>query len=72
MKVSVSLPDDDIAFLDARVADERAPSRSAALHEAVRLLRRADLEAEYAEAFTEWAGSEDEEVWEAVVGDGVS
>jgi Arc/MetJ-type ribon-helix-helix transcriptional regulator len=71
VKLSVSLPDDDVAFLDAWVADERAASRSAALHEALRLLRRADLEAEYAEAFTEWADSGEGEVWAAAVGDGV-
>lgn len=35
-------------------------------------MRGTDLQAGYAEAFTEWAGSEDEEVRGAVVGDGMS
>lgn len=72
MKLSVSLPEEDVAFLDARVARERAASRSGALHEAVRLLRRADLEAEYAEAFAEWASSGEGEVWDVAAADGLS
>ena len=39
MKVSVSLIPDDVAFLDLYATDKSLPSRSAAVQEAVRLLR---------------------------------
>ena len=39
MKVSVSLPDDDVEFLDAYARSQGIESRSAVVHKAVRLLR---------------------------------
>jgi Arc/MetJ-type ribon-helix-helix transcriptional regulator len=69
MKVSVSLPDDDVAFLDD-YAKRRGDSRSAALHRAVRLLREKGLGADYAAAWQEWDADE-EAGWAAVTGDGV-
>ncbi|MFP5298949.1 MAG: ribbon-helix-helix domain-containing protein, partial [Actinomycetota bacterium] len=39
MKVSISLPEEDVAFLDAYAETQGIPSRSAAIHRAVRLLR---------------------------------
>jgi Arc/MetJ-type ribon-helix-helix transcriptional regulator len=71
MKVSISLPDQDIAFLDAYASENGLPSRSAAVHKAVRALRDTTLEAEYTEAFADWAGSEDEALWETTVADGL-
>ena len=41
MKVSVSLPGDDVRFLDEYAKDRGLHSRSAAVHKAVRLLRTA-------------------------------
>lgn len=76
MKVSVSLPSDDITFLDAYARDEGLPSRSAALHEAVRELRRmaraAALSTDYADAWEEWASSGEAAAWDATVGDGLA
>jgi Arc/MetJ-type ribon-helix-helix transcriptional regulator len=69
MKVSVSLPDDDIAFLDD-YAKRRGDSRSAALHRAVRLLREKGLGADYVAAWQDWDADE-EAAWAAVTGDGV-
>ena len=69
MKVSVSLPDDDVAFLDD-YARTRGDSRSAALHRAVRLLRERGLGPDYAAAWAEWETA-DADTWEAVVGDGL-
>jgi Arc/MetJ-type ribon-helix-helix transcriptional regulator len=69
MKVSVSLPDDDVAFLDD-YARARGDSRSAALHRAVRLLRERGLGAEYAAAWDDWE-SGDAHAWESTAGDGV-
>jgi len=71
MKISVSLPDDDVAFLDEYAARTGRPSRSAALHRAVDLLRAAGLEAAYVTAWNEWAASEDASLWDATVSDGI-
>jgi Arc/MetJ-type ribon-helix-helix transcriptional regulator len=38
MKLSVSLPQGDVEFLDALVEEAAADSRSAALHQAMRVL----------------------------------
>jgi Arc/MetJ-type ribon-helix-helix transcriptional regulator len=69
MKVSMSLPDDDVTFLDAYVAEKGLPSRSAALHKAVRLLRATGLGAAYEAAWAEWP-DEDESLWESTASDG--
>lgn len=72
MKMSVSLPEEDVRFLDRAVALGEAPSRSAALHKAIELLRTASLEDTYEAAFAEWNTSADEGLWEATAGDGVT
>ncbi len=66
MKISVSLPEDDIRFLD-----EQGTNRSATLHEAVALLRDRHLTAMYAEAFSEWSDSPDAKLWDAATADGL-
>jgi Arc/MetJ-type ribon-helix-helix transcriptional regulator len=71
VKLSVSLPDDDVEFLDAYAQSKGLESRSAALQKAVRLLRASELGAAYEHAWTEWAGSEDGELWTAVTADGL-
>jgi Arc/MetJ-type ribon-helix-helix transcriptional regulator len=71
MKLSVSLPEEDVEYLDQYVEENSAASRSAAVHEAIRLLRRAKLEQEYAEAYDEWDGSEDQALWDSVSGMGI-
>lgn len=70
MKVSVSLPDDDVRFLDAFAQEQGLDSRSAALQRAVRLLRTAELGPAYAEAWDEWASSGDADRWDVTAGDG--
>ena len=47
MKLSVSLPDDDVEYLDEYARVQRLESRSAALHKAVRLLRASELGGAY-------------------------
>jgi len=71
MKLSVSLPDDDVEFLDAYARARGVRSRSAVLHKAVRLLRGAELGASYEEAFGEWGGSGEAEAWDVTVADGL-
>ncbi|MDQ1247566.1 MAG: hypothetical protein QG597_1936 [Actinomycetota bacterium] len=72
MKVSVSLPDDDVKFLDAYVATCGLPSRSAALHKAIRLLKAMDLGAAYEAAWNDWSESGEAQVWEPTVADGLA
>lgn len=72
MKLSVSLPEEDVALLDEHARTAGLGSRSAALQQAIGLLRRADLEADYAAAFEEWDSSRDRHDWESAAGDGLS
>lgn len=71
MKVSVSLPGDDVDFLDAYAKEQGLESRSAALHRAVRLLRAGELGAPYAAAWDEWATGGEADVWEPATRDGL-
>jgi Arc/MetJ-type ribon-helix-helix transcriptional regulator len=70
MKVSVSLPEDDVEFLEAYAQAQGFDSRSAVLHKAVRLLRTDGMSSDYEGAWQEWADSGDGELWDATVGDG--
>lgn len=72
MKISVSLPEEDVRLLDEHVRASGLRSRSAALHEAIRLLRYSRLERDYADAWTEWESSGDRAAWENTAGDGLS
>jgi Arc/MetJ-type ribon-helix-helix transcriptional regulator len=67
VKVSVSIPDDDLAYLDTQTLAGRYPSRSAALHDAIRMLRESELADAYAEAFAEWQ----DDAWDAAAADGL-
>jgi hypothetical protein len=71
MKVSVSLPGDDVRFLDAYASEAGLPSRSAALHQAVRLLRIAGLTADYEGAWEEWTAGDDASTWDVTAADGL-
>jgi hypothetical protein len=71
VKLSVSLPDDDIEFLDRYGAAHGVTSRSGVLHRAVSLLRAGELGDYYAAAWEEWADGE-AEVWEPAIADGLS
>jgi Arc/MetJ-type ribon-helix-helix transcriptional regulator len=72
MKVSVSLPEEDVAYIDEYARRMGAPSRSSVLHEAVSLLRLSELETAYAAAFQEWEDSGEADTWESVVADGLT
>lgn len=72
MKLSVSLSDDDVALLDEYARTSGLPSRSAAVQHAIRLLRHADLEHDYAAAWEDWAASGEQAAWDGTVGDGVT
>ena len=57
MKVSVSLPDDDVKFLDQYAKQEGYASRSAVLHRAVRLLRASRLGISFGVSQTDITGN---------------
>ncbi|RPF25992.1 ribbon-helix-helix domain-containing protein [Georgenia muralis] len=72
MKLSVSLPDEDVAILDEFALKFGLPSRSAALRHAVRMLRLRDLEQDYEAAWREWGASGDQAAWTASAADGIA
>jgi hypothetical protein len=69
MKLSVSLPGEDVEFPDTYARAEGIGSRSAVLHKAVRLMRAAELGAAYEAAFVEWGETGAAAAWEATVAD---
>lgn len=71
MKVSVSLPDEDVAFLDEYAGLHEFPSRSAVVHQAIQALRLGGLREAYGDAWAEWDASGERADWDAVVGDGL-
>jgi Arc/MetJ-type ribon-helix-helix transcriptional regulator len=70
VKVSVSLPEEDVAFLDEYATLQGLDSRSAALQRAVRLLRTRELASTYEAAWTDWTAT-DADAWEATTADGL-
>ena len=71
MKLSVSLPEEDVAVLDRYARRSGLPSRSAAIRHAIRSLRLPDLEEDYAAAWDEWAASGEQAVWDTAAADGL-
>lgn len=69
MKLSVSLPDDDVEFVDDYARRIGAASRSSVLHRAIEVLRLAELEEAYADAFDEWDASDDARIWDVTAAD---
>ena len=71
MKVSVSLPGEDVQFLDEYAKEQGLELRSAALHRAIRLLRTAELGGTYEAAWDEWSAAAEDKVWESTTRDGL-
>jgi Arc/MetJ-type ribon-helix-helix transcriptional regulator len=71
MKVSVSIPEADLEFLDEYSRKAGLDSRSAAVQKAIRLLRTAELAGAYAAAWEEWDASGDAAAWSATTADGL-
>jgi len=72
MKISVSLPDEDVEFLDSYAQSQGFESRSAVVHTAVRMLRSSKLGDAYADAWREWQDSGDAEHWDQAIADGLA
>jgi len=70
MKLSVSLPDDDVEFIDEYATAHDVESRSGVVRRAVALLRASELGDDYAAAWSQWEASEGD-VWESTVADGL-
>jgi len=72
MKLSVSLPNEDVDFLDAYASSQGFASRSAVVHKAVRLLRASELGPAYEDAWQQWAAEGDAAAWEPTASDGLT
>lgn len=72
MKISVSLPDEDVEFLDSYAQSQGYESRSAVVHSAVRMLRSSKLGDAYADAWLEWEESDDAALWDTTTSDGLA
>ena len=68
MKLSVSLPEDDVTFLDLMVKSDEMGSRSAALHRAVQALRMEVLGDMYEAAWDEGM----DPAWDVTLKDGLA
>lgn len=71
MKLSVSLPDEDVEFMDRYAGEHAVGSRSGVVQRALSLLRTSDLGEDYAAAWDEWESSE-ADAWESAAADGLS
>jgi len=71
MKLSVSLPNEDLEFIDHYATEHGVESRSGVVQRAVSLLRATELGDDYAAAWNEW-GSSDGPHWDTTIGDGLS
>jgi len=71
VKLSVRIPDEDVAFIDQYAEEHGLESRSGVLHRAIGWLRASELGEEYERAWAEWAESADADVWDAATADGL-
>jgi hypothetical protein len=71
MKLSVSLSAEDVGVLDDYARESGLPSRSAAVHHAITMLRLRGLDQDYAAAWDEWEASGEQGLWDPTAGDGV-
>jgi Arc/MetJ-type ribon-helix-helix transcriptional regulator len=69
MKVSVSLPEEDIAFLDTYAESQGISSRSAVVHRAVGMLRASELADAYEDAFASWSAEGEAAAWDVAAAD---
>jgi Arc/MetJ-type ribon-helix-helix transcriptional regulator len=70
MKISVSLTDEDVDYVDVYARRRGVGSRSAVIREALRLLRASGLGPDYAAAWAEWPDGE-QKAWDTTVADGL-
>jgi Arc/MetJ-type ribon-helix-helix transcriptional regulator len=71
MKISISLPGDDVQFLDEYAEAQGYTSRSAVVLTAVRILRSSKLGDAYADAWAQWEDSGEADAWNRTTSDGL-
>ena len=71
VKLSVSLSPSEVETLDKYARAAGLKSRSAAIQQAINLLRDPELEDAYAAAWQEWEDSGESEAWAGTVADGL-
>jgi Arc/MetJ-type ribon-helix-helix transcriptional regulator len=72
MKLSVSLPDGDVEYLDTYARIQGHKSRSAVLHKAIRALRAAEMGSAYEDAWDDWESAGEAAAWEPTTDDGLA
>lgn len=72
MKLSISLPEEDVAALDRYAHAAGIASRSAAIRRAIGLLAQPELDDAYEAAWDEWQTSGDAAAWEESTADGLA
>lgn len=70
MKLSVSIADEDVDFIDRYADHHGVGTRSGVVQRALNLLRAVELGDDYAAAWDEWSAG-DADVWDTVVADGL-
>jgi hypothetical protein len=70
MKLSVSIADEDVDFIDRYADQHGVGTRSGVVQRALNLLRAVELGDDYAAAWDEWSAG-DADVWDTVVADGL-
>jgi Arc/MetJ-type ribon-helix-helix transcriptional regulator len=71
VKLSVSLPGEDVEYIDAYARTRGCASRSAVLHTAVSALRASELGSAYEDAWGDWESGGEAAVWDLTAGDGL-
>ncbi len=71
MKLSISVPDEQVELIDRVISVQGLASRSAAIQQGIELWLNQALVDDYAAAFKEWDASGEAAVWESVAGDGL-
>jgi Arc/MetJ-type ribon-helix-helix transcriptional regulator len=72
VKLSISLPEEDVAVVDRYAHAAGLDSRSAVIQRAIRMLGDPSLDDAYAAAWDEWEASGDAAAWETTIGDGAA
>lgn len=62
---------DDVEFIDQYATEHEVGSRSAVMQKAIALLRAVELGDDYAAAWDEWTKTDDADLWDAAVNDGL-
>jgi Arc/MetJ-type ribon-helix-helix transcriptional regulator len=72
VKISVSLAEEDVAFLDDYAGRSDVTSRSGAVQRAIALLRATELGPAYAEAWADWdVDGDGDDPWATTSADGL-